>query len=97
MPMIKQDNYNLLINSALINHGKVIYQPSNGSSKGNPVLFSHHFKKAILTLKEPHGCKPILLDNSQYVQKISTTNPCFYTDIDNKEDYNKLLNSISET
>ena len=97
MPLISSEDYNQLINNALINQGKVIYQPSNGSSRGNPVLFSHHFKESILNLNEPHGCKPILLNNSQYVQKITTTNPCFYTDIDTKTDYDNLLNSVSET
>lgn len=97
MPLIDSDNYNLLINNALINQGKVIYQPLNGSLRGNPVLFSSHFRESILALKDTHGCKPILLNNSQYVQAIPTTNPCFYTDIDTQEDYDKLLNSVSKT
>ena len=97
MPLITSIDYNILIKNALINQGKVIYQPSNGSSRGNPVLFSNHFKESILNLSEPHGCKPILLNNSQYVQKTSTTNPCFYTDIDTQTDYDNLLNSVSKT
>jgi molybdenum cofactor cytidylyltransferase len=95
MPLISSKDYNCLTNKTLNNNDKVIYRPSNKSTGGNPVLFSQHFREDILALKDPHGCKSILLNNSEYVQTIFTTEPGFYTDIDTQEDYESILNSIS--
>jgi molybdenum cofactor cytidylyltransferase len=91
MPMLTINDYNKLINSLIEENKKAILVPKSGGMRGNPVLFSHHFKDEILSLKEKNGCKPIVSNNEDCVRELLfSTNHCL-TDIDTMADYKKLL------
>lgn len=59
--------------------------------KGNPVIFSYHFKEMILNNTYPHGCKNIIDNNSQYVQYVEMPDDHICIDIDFPEDYTRIV------
>jgi molybdenum cofactor cytidylyltransferase len=90
MPLITENEYNLLINYELKINSKVILQSSFNGKRGNPIFFSSHFKPDILALEALDGCKPLIIENQTCVIDIPfTTNNC-HQDIDTMEDYKKV-------
>ncbi len=90
MPMLEFTDYNLLINSYLQGKNKVILVPVFEYERGNPVLFSTHFKDEILALKSTNGCKPVVLNNPDFVSEIIVDNKHYLSDIDTMKDYNQI-------
>lgn len=96
MPQLTSNNYNLLINRYLKLNNKAIIQPHRNDISGNPVLFSHHFRDEILSLKNiTGGCKPVVEANHAFLHRIAVNSNAYFTDIDTPEEYDDLLNSIS--
>jgi len=93
MPLLSFNDYNRLINKLIDYKQKVILLPFSDGKRGNPVLFSHHFKENILQLEEKNGCKPIILNNQNYLLEVPFSNNHCYADIDTMEDYNRIKNS----
>jgi molybdenum cofactor cytidylyltransferase len=91
MPMLTMNDYNILINSLIKDNKKAILIPKSGAMRGNPVLFSHHFKDEILLLEKKNGCKPIVSNNEDYVKELIFPNNHCLIDIDTMQDYKKLL------
>ena len=90
MPLVKNKEYNLLINNDLKKYSKVIFQPSYNGKKGNPVLFSSKFRPDILALEALDGCKPLIIKNQACVIEIPFPTSNCHLDIDTMEDYKKL-------
>ena len=90
MPLLIETDYNLLINKLLNSENKVILIPKFNNKRGNPVLFSSHFKEDILLLKDKEGCKPVVVANDNFVNEIPFSNNHCHVDIDTIEDYQKL-------
>jgi molybdenum cofactor cytidylyltransferase len=90
MPMLTSNDYNLLINKLIEQNKKVIVLPIFEEKRGNPVLFSRHFKDEILKLKEKNGCKPVVLNNEIFVREVPFSNNHCLADIDTMEGYKKL-------
>jgi len=55
MPLLISDDYNSLINNFITIDNKVIILPTHDNKRGNPVLFSAHFKDEILDLQDGNG------------------------------------------
>ncbi|MEN8250182.1 MAG: nucleotidyltransferase family protein [Bacteroidota bacterium] len=91
MPLIKANDYNLLINRLLNDNSKVIITPFKDGITGNPVLFSNHFRADILELKQMNGCKPVLTANHHYLKKIDVESDAYFTDIDTLDQYKNLF------
>jgi molybdenum cofactor cytidylyltransferase len=97
MPLISPEEYCLLTQSFYDFYKKdtkTIVQPIYKGARGNPVIFSHVYKNAILNLlisENTEGCRPIVQANKQHVHLVEMPTPHILHDIDKKEDYLKLL------
>jgi len=91
MPLLTSEDYNLLNNKLLNTNTKQILTPVKNFKKGNPVVFSCHFKNEILQLKYQGGCKPIVLENEEYVKEVEVFNNHFFVDIDTPEDFQIIV------
>lgn len=91
MPLLTNSDYNILINKLLENNRKVILIPKFNNKRGNPVLFSSHFKEDILLLKDKEGCKPVVVANEHFINEVPFSNNHCHVDIDNMEDYKNLI------
>ncbi|MGB1243692.1 MAG: nucleotidyltransferase family protein [Chitinophagales bacterium] len=59
--------------------------------QGNPVIFSHHFREAILQHSNMDGCKSIVEAHPDCVIKIDMPNNHILKDVDTPEDYSDLI------
>ncbi len=69
-------------------------------SYGHPVIFSRHFKAAILEHRNPQGCREIIKKNIHSVVEIDIATDAILKDVDTNEDYQRLilpLNEVSST
>ncbi len=93
-PLISTEDYNQIIdvfeNSHTINN-KCIIVPFFEGKKGNPVVFSAHYREAILNHKNPEGCREIIQANKEHVIKIDMPNDHILRDVDTPEDYERLI------
>lgn len=60
--------------------------------QGNPVIFSHHFREAILQHSNMDGCKGIIEAHPDCVITVDMPNNHILKDIDTPEDYESLVN-----
>ena len=86
MPQLETEDYNRMIR-AFSSDKKQIYIPEHNGKNGNPVLFSSHFKNAIIDHGEPEGCKGIVKENRSLVTRVAYDNDRILRDIDTREDY----------
>ena len=91
MPLLKQQDYNLLIDSFLENNSEGIIMPIFEGKRGNPVLFSASFKNDILALKSTGGCKPVVVAHNNAVIEVPFESSNCHLDIDTTEDYKRRL------
>ncbi len=84
MPYILTQDYNHIIHS--FQCGKSILVPFFKGKKGNPILFSSHFKNEILMHSKPEGCRDIVRNNSNFVEKIEMSTNRIFMDIDKMSD-----------
>ena len=64
-----------------------IIVPFHEGRKGNPVIFSSCYKKAILNHKEMEGCKGIVKKNISQVHQAHINSKAIHMDVDTLEDY----------
>lgn len=93
-PFLSTKDYNHIIHhfyNASLENKHCILVPYYQSQKGNPVLFSNIYQKAILA-HPPHtnGCKVIVQANSQHIHRLEMTNQNILLDIDTPTDYSTL-------
>jgi molybdenum cofactor cytidylyltransferase len=89
-PFMQAEEYDLLIgrfSEALQSDPACIVLPFFRGQKGNPVIFSHQYKEAILAHQEMEGCKAIVQSNKQHVVKQEMPSDTILRDIDTPEDY----------
>ena len=94
MPKLTTDDYNLLINAyiTLVNKSPyLIVAPRYKGKRGNPVIFSPHYRNQILQNNYPEGCRNIIKENEQNIAYIEMSTEHCLIDIDTKEDYLKLI------
>lgn len=92
-PLISTEAYNRIIEAFENTHlsdEKCIIIPFFREKKGNPVIFSKHYREAILEHKSMEGCKGIIQINKQHIVKIEMPNDHILKDVDTREDYEKL-------
>ena len=75
----------------LKNNNKVILLPLHDNKRGNPVLFSAHFKDEILALPDGNGCKPVVVANEDYIHEVPFSSNSCLVDIDTMADYKKII------
>ncbi len=93
MPFLRSNDYNTILQAFKIayNDQPLIIQPMVNERRGNPAIFSHHFKKDILKHKEPEGCRAIIQQNKEILQLVKLDNPDAFKDIDTPKDYDGLV------
>jgi molybdenum cofactor cytidylyltransferase len=97
MVLIKPNEYQYLKKQfldILKRDEKAIVLPIFNGKKGNPVIFSHFYKNDILNLTYTEGGKPIVQANPNSVYFVEMPSDSVLKDMDNKEDYERMLNEI---
>lgn len=93
-PLINTEDYNELINAFsdhLTNNHRAIILPTFEGKKGNPVIFSSHYKNDILNHQHPEGCKGIVQANKDHLVSRALNNSAILLDVDQPEDYERLV------
>ena len=85
MPYILTQDYNKIISE--FQGKKSILVPFYKQKKGNPILFSSHFKNEILEHLQPDGCRDIIKENQEFVQKVEGGTDRILKDIDVMDDF----------
>ncbi|HEX8460114.1 MAG TPA: nucleotidyltransferase family protein [Segetibacter sp.] len=93
MPLITPQDYALL--KRIFDDQRIINQqciaiPKFLEEKGNPVIFSSHYKSAILNHLEMEGCKEIIQSNKKNICWIEMSNENILKDMDTVSDYDKI-------
>ncbi len=70
---------------------KSIVLPEVNEQRGNPVIFSNHYREEILANKEPNGCKSVIQNNAGHLHIFKSDQKAYLTDVDTPEDYQRLL------
>ncbi len=93
MPFLTSTDYNQLLQTFQqhFHDQALIIQPCVNGRPGNPIIFSHHFRTAILAHQQPEGCKEIVQQNKSVLISVSLDNPLIFNDIDTALDYEKVL------
>ncbi len=94
MPLLKNHHYNRLINhfrQSYVNDKSTIVLPEVNGQRGNPVIFSNHYREEVLAHEEPNGCKSVIENNINHLVKLISTESEYLIDIDTPEDYQRLL------
>ena len=95
MPLISADEYSFLKNQFedILKHDtQAIIQPIFKEKRGNPTIFSSFYENDILNLVDTEGCKPIVQAHKNHVHLVEMPTPSILKDIDNKEDYELMIN-----
>ncbi len=94
MPLITTAEYHFLISSFLnhyANNDRCITLPFFQNKKGNPVIFSKHYRNAILKHKALEGCRLLVQNHQKEWHRISMPSPHILKDIDNRAAYEDLI------
>lgn len=93
LPLIESGELNHLIQAfekALGENNRPIVVPVFDGQRGNPVIFSVHYKGDILAHKGLMGCKGVVKQNPDQVLEVEMNTDHVLTDIDTMEDYEKI-------
>jgi molybdenum cofactor cytidylyltransferase len=94
MPFIQPKMYQLLAqqfdNQWVTNQKPLIVAPVLSGKRGNPMLFSNHFKPQLLAHDAPDGCKEIVMAHSNDLLTVELATKGIFQDIDYWEDYKKI-------
>lgn len=70
---------------------KVIVQPIFNEKRGNPVIFSHFYKKNILETTDTEGCRSVVQAHKQHVKLVEMPTNHVLQDVDIQADYERIL------
>ncbi len=89
MPFLSVEDYQLLLKKfkETASLGARIVVPTVDEKRGNPVIFSAHFRDALLMHPAPNGCKAILKENENGILEVALKNKRAFFDIDTEEEY----------
>lgn len=94
-PFISHLIINKLINCYRENKDKIII-PSNNNRIYMPTIFPAKFKQELLQVKGDKGGREIIRNNPRSIKMVNIDDGNLLKDIDTMEDYNKILNSVSD-
>jgi molybdenum cofactor cytidylyltransferase len=93
MVQITPDEYRILKNAFERQYDldtQLICLPEYQGEKGNPVIFSDHYRQEILQHQDPEGCKAIVHNHQQHIYKVKMPADHILRDIDTVKDYEEL-------
>jgi molybdenum cofactor cytidylyltransferase len=71
--------------------GAQIVIPAHQGKRGNPVLLSRQLFPEVMALEGDTGCRAIFSKHLESILKVEVEDPGILLDIDNQEDYDRLL------
>ncbi len=92
-PLVTTTDYNQIIQSFgehVKNDSASIVLPTYNNQKGNPVVFSSTYKNIILNHNVPEGCKEIVVNHEQHVERVRLNTDGILRDIDTPADYEQI-------
>jgi len=96
MPTIGPEEYNLLLltyQNIQKNRRSILRPVSPEGNPGNPVIFDSSFIKDFLDNSDKSNSRNVLIKNREYLHLYETGVTSFFHDIDNPDDYEKLISS----
>ncbi len=94
-PLIQVETYNYLI-KAFKSEMPGILVPTYEGQRGNPIFFHRRFFDDLLQVEGDRGGREIIQQNKDQVVKVEVNDPGILLDIDNKEEYFRLLQNQQE-
>ena len=94
MVLIKPEEYQLLATqffNFLEHDAQTIVQPIFQKQRGNPVVFSNFYQKAILETRDTEGCRSVVQQYKKHVRLVEMPTNSVLQDVDFKEDYERLV------
>ena len=94
MPWLGTHHYNVLLENferVYSENKSGILIPKVNTTRGNPVIFSSHYRQQILNHREMTGCRQIVRENGQHLVEYTTDDHAFIKDVDTPEDYQALI------
>jgi molybdenum cofactor cytidylyltransferase len=73
---------------------KGIAVPVYNRSRGNPVIFARKYRDELLRLSGDSGAKQIVLNHPEDVMEVDVDEPAVLEDVDTREDYQKVKETI---
>lgn len=99
MPLLESKDYNALIDTyykVLKSKTKPIVRPVFKNSIGNPVIFHRSYASDILNLDAGQECKDLIRNEKDNYFPFKVNVLKYFFDIDNSDDYRRLLLSTRE-
>jgi len=93
MIWLNEKHYDAIITrakDAIATDEKAIVVPRVNGRPGNPVIFSNHYRKAILDHNSPNGCKEIVQQNRRHLVYLDSRMQAYLKDIDTPQDLDHL-------
>ena len=93
MPLLQTADYDQIITafqSCVVNHPATIAVPFHADKKGNPVIFSAHFREALQNNPHPEGARLLIKAEWDNLCKVEMATRAVLLDVDTPEDYRKL-------
>ncbi len=98
MPSIQGEEYDMMINeyrAIKLSSDHPIARPVYKESIGHPVIFHSIYKQEIINAPEQADCRLVIERHKKEYHPISVTSVNFFLDIDNEEEYNRLIQYTS--
>jgi len=73
-----------------------IILPEYKGQTGNPVIFSHTWREALLTLPEQEGARSLVRANPAHQHRIAMSTDHIHRDLDTPEDYDGLIHPFTQ-
>ncbi len=73
-----------------------IFQPVFEGKRGNPVIFSNFYKNILLETTDTEGCRSVVQKYKNHVHLVEMTTNHILQDVDNKEEYEKLVSEKND-
>jgi molybdenum cofactor cytidylyltransferase len=92
MPLLKADDYTGLVNAfedAYLEDAACIVAAACDGRQRNPVIFSSHYRAAILNHTFPEGCKELVLQHASHLRLLDIPEPHALKDFDTPEAYQR--------
>ena len=92
LPMISAEEYRMVMDhfeNSYKEDPKVIVVPFANGVKGHPVIFSAHYRDAILEHTDMEGCSGIVQDNKGHVVRLDMPSDHVIRDVDDRQNYDR--------
>jgi molybdenum cofactor cytidylyltransferase len=90
-PLLERADVDRLVDAFLNECPRSVLVPTYQGRRGNPIVFAHRHREAILAGERNLGCKRLIEKNPDLVWPLSMANDHCVFDLDTPDDYARLL------